>query len=302
MKKRILTTIMALSMFLASTGVSAQTTTKPLTGMCIVMVHGILGFDDTNGLAAGLVKYWGGMDQYLRDQGAKVATPGSSAMASIQNRATQTRDYLNIWMPANGCSKIHFVGHSQGGLVVRYITKNLGYSTKVASVTTVNSLHKGTPIADISLAVIPDFLKPALNLVVTSLAKLIYRDGRPQDVIDMAKSLTVSYLKTFNSATPNASGVKYYSYGSKMAWADPVQHLLMAPLYPITWAGGLFYGVGGDNDGVVPISSQSIGTWKGSPSYSWWVTGLDHLQMTNFEWSGQNYFDVKGLYLNLAPK
>ena len=34
---------------------------KPLDGAYpIVLAHGILGFDDTSGLAGGLVKYWGG--------------------------------------------------------------------------------------------------------------------------------------------------------------------------------------------------------------------------------------------------
>ena len=227
---------LALSLLLFSSSVSANS----LNGMCIGLVHGILGFDDTKGLANGLVKYWGGLDNYLRSQGAKVLTPGSSAMSNIQNRAWETKSQLATWMAANGCTKVHLIGHSQGGLVVRYIAANTGFASKVASVTTINSLHKGAPLADISLAVIPSFLQPSVNLVISTLAKLIYRDGRPQDAIEMAKSLTVNYLKTFNTATPNVSGIKYYSYGSKMAWADPIQHPLMAPTYPITWAGILW--------------------------------------------------------------
>ena len=55
--------ILTLTVFLSVTNLSAQSTTKPLSGMCIALVHGILGFDDTNGLAGGRVKYWGGVDQ-----------------------------------------------------------------------------------------------------------------------------------------------------------------------------------------------------------------------------------------------
>lgn len=299
--KRLMTQTLVLGLvfFLGVSSVNAQTT-KPLQGMCIVLVHGILGFDDTQGLVNGLVKYWGGLDQYLRDQGAKVATPGSSAANSLETRSSQTVTYLNSWMPANGCTKVHLIGHSQGGLVSRYIVKNLGYSSKVATVTTVNSLHKGAPMADIVLGVMPSWLQPFANSALSLLAKLVYRDGRPQDVIAMGKSLTVSYLKTFNTATPNVTGVKYYSNGSQMAWADPIQHPIMALTHPITWAGGLYYGMGGANDGVVPYTSQSWGTWKGSPSAYWYATGIDHLQATNFEWSGQGFFDVQGYYLNIA--
>jgi hypothetical protein len=35
----------------------------------------------------------------------------------------------------------------------------------------------------------------------------------------------------------------------------------MGITYPITWTGGVFNGQGGDNDGVVPLSSQKWGTW-----------------------------------------
>ena len=59
------------------------------------------------------------MDTYLRSQGAKVTTPGSSPLNSIQKRSELTRDALIPWMAANGCTKVHLIGHSQGGLAVR---------------------------------------------------------------------------------------------------------------------------------------------------------------------------------------
>ncbi len=296
-KTKLLVLVLAFLMPALNT-LSAQT--KPLTGMCIVLVHGILGFDDTNGLANGLVKYWGGLDGYLRNQGAKVATPGSSAANSLAVRSSQIKSYMDTWMPANGCSKVHLVGHSQGGLVVRYIVTNLGYASKVASVSTVNSLHKGAPMANIVLAVIPSWLQPFANSALSLLAKLVYRDGRPQDVIAMGQSLTTTYVTSFNTSTPNVSGMKYYSYGSSMAWADLIQHPIMALTHPITWAGGLYYGLGSSNDGVVPLASQKWGTWMGTPSAKWYATGIDHLQATNFEWSGQSYFDVQGWYMKIA--
>ncbi len=283
-------------LFAFSTALHAQS----LSGTCVVLVHGILGFDDTKGLAGGLVKYWGGVDSYLRNQGAKVATPGSSAVNSIQTRAGQIKTFLNTWMPANGCSKVHLIGHSQGGLVSRYLVTNLGYASKVSSVTTVDSLHKGAPMADIVLGAIPSWLKPFANSALSLLARLVYRDGRPQDAIAMGQSLTVAYSKALDAATPMVSGVKYYSYGNKMAFADPIQHPIMALTYPITWAGGLFYGMGSANDGVVPLSSQKYGTYKGEASSKWYATGIDHLQATNFEWSGQGYFDVFGWYLKMV--
>jgi len=302
MKKLGLISVLALTLTVLATGITAG----PLSGQCYVLVHGILGFDDTNGLANGLVKYWGGLDGYLRSQGAKVATPGSSAANSLATRASQVKSFLEGtssnpgWRIANGCAKVHLIGHSQGGLVSRYLVKQLGYASKVASVTSVNTPHRGSPVADVVFAVIPNWLEPFVGIVLDTLARLIYRDGRPQDVLAMGGSLTVSYLNTFNSSTPNVSGLKYFSYGSTMAWADIIQHPIMGILYPATWAGGIAYGQGSANDGIVPSSSQKWGTWKGGPSTYWYATGIDHLQATNFEWGGQFYYDVNGYYLSMA--
>jgi triacylglycerol lipase len=273
---------------------------QSINGQCYALVHGILGFDDRQGLAGGLVKYWGGLDNYLRSQGAKVVTPGSSAANSLPVRASQIRNTLNTWMPANGCTRVHLIGHSQGGLVIRYMVTNLGFANKTASVTSVNSLHRGAPMANIVLGVIPSWLQPFANSALSFMAQLLYRDGRPQDVIAMGQSLTTTYVNSFNNSTPNVSGMKYFSYGSNMAWADIIQHPIMALTHPITWAGGLFYGLGGKNDGVVPATSQRWGTWRGEPNAYWYATGIDHLQATNFQWTGQNFFNVNAWYRSIA--
>jgi len=241
------------------------------------------------------------MDTYLRSQGAKVNTPGSSPLNSIATRSQLTRDVLVPWMAANNCTKVHLIGHSQGGLVVRYMASNtaLGFKSKVATVSTVDAVHKGAPLADIVLGIIPSWLQPFANSALGLFSQLFY-GKKPMDVIAMGKSLAVSTVNSFNAATPNVAGMKYYSYANIMAWADPIQHLLMAPTYPIIWAGGLYYGFGSANDGVVPFESQKWGTYKGTASAKWYATGIDHLQATNLEWSGQNYFDVSGWYLGIA--
>jgi len=295
MKAKLLTLILTLALILPG-----QAFAGPLSGSCIVLVHGILGFDDTQGLANGLVKYWGGLDAYLRSQGALVSTPGSSPLNSIAVRSQEIKSATVTWMAANKCAKVHLVGHSQGGLVVRYMVSNLGFASQTQTVTTIDAVHKGAPLADIVLAVIPGWMQPYVNTALGLLAGLFYPGAYPQDVIAMGKSLAVSTVNSFNASTPNVSGMKYYSYGNSMA-VDVVSHPLMSPTYPITYAGGLYYGLGGSNDGVVPLTSQQWGTWKGGASTFWYIlTGIDHLQATNFEWGGQNYYDVNGWYLSIA--
>ncbi len=273
---------------------------KPLQGSYpIVLSHGILGFDDTKGLLGGAIKYWGGMDQYLRDQGAAVLTPGTNPIQSVSNRALDQKNQINSWIAANGYTKVNIIAHSQGALVSRYMVSSLGMASKVASVTTINGVNRGTPVADIALAVVPTWLQPSVNVVVNVISQIVYGKTR-QDVIAMAASLTVANANALNAANPNNAAVKYFSYGSKITLPDLIQHPLMGITYPITWTGGVFNGQGGDNDGVVPLSSQQWGTWKGGPSYGILTTGIDHLQATNFAGTGQTWYDVQAYYLTMA--
>ncbi|MCE9500055.1 MAG: lipase [Leptospira sp.] len=299
MLKHILAIAITLILAQAVSATGGGTSSTPLSGSYpIVLSHGILGFDDTQGLAGGLIKYWGGMDSYLRSQGVPVLTPGKTAMAGLATRAQQQKDQINTWMAANGYTKVHIIGHSQGGLDSRYMISNLSMATKVSTFTSLNAVHRGTPVADIALAVIPSWLQPSFGVVVNLIGKLIYKSS--QDVITMAKSLTTGSMATFNTNTPNKSGVKYFSYGSKITVPDLIQHPLMGVLYPITWAGGVFNGQGGANDGVVPFTSQKWGTWKGEPSYGILTTGIDHLEATNCANGGSLWYDVNGYFLKMA--
>ncbi len=299
MKKQIQIVIAASVLFAATAimaGGSGASTGPLVNSYPIVLSHGILGWDDAQ--TSPFIKYWGGMDEYLRSQGADVLTPGSTAMQSVPTRASQQKNLINQWMAAYGYTKVHILGHSQGGLVSRYMISNLAMSGKVRSLTTINTPHKGAPLADIALAVIPNWLKPYVGAVVNWFGGLLYTNNN-QDIIAMAKSLTVSAATAFNNSTPNKSTVKYFSYGS-YAYEDFIQHPIMSVVLPITFLGGPFYGLGTYNDGVVPYESQKWGTFKGKPSNYIYATGLDHLQVTNWEYTGQNYFDVQGFYLNMA--
>ncbi len=294
--KFIISSLLAVSFAWAGSGSS----TKPLQGSYpIVLSHGVLGFDDTKGLVGGLIKYWGGMDEHLRSQGAAVLTPGTNPMQSVANRANDQKNQINLWMAANGYSKVHIIAHSQGALVSRYMTSSLGMAPKVSTITSINGVNRGTPVADIALAVIPSWLQPSVNIVINVLSKVIYGKTQ-QDLIAMTSSLTVANVNALNSTNPNMSGVKYYSYGSKVTLPDLIQHPIMGLAYPITWTGGVFNGQGGDNDGVVPLSSQKWGTWKGGPSYGIFTTGVDHIQATNFSYMGETWYNVRQYYLTMA--
>ncbi len=274
---------------------------KPLDGSYpIILSHGLFGWGTDGGTGViGIIDYWGGMPDYLRDQGAVVYAPTKTATQSNEYRAQELKNDINYFMAANGYSKVHVMGHSQGGLDSRYMVSNLGMSSKVRTLTSISSPHRGSPFADIVEGVLPDWLEGSVSAVLGVVTQIIW-GGSQQDALAALGSLSTDGMAVFNSNTPNASGVKYYSYSSHITIPDLIQHPLMGILHPINGAGGLFKGMGFSNDGLVPLSSAKWGTWKGEPNWPWYTTGLDHLQITNTLWSGQAWFDVEGFFLGMA--
>lgn len=303
MKKKYRISICALILALSGSVYASGggSSSKPLQGTHpIVLSHGLFGWGENSNGIISIVNYWGGMDDYLRSQGAVVFAPAKSATNSNEVRAVQLKNSINLFMASGGYTKVHILGHSQGGLDARYMISNLGMSSRVSTMTSLNSPHFGSPIADIVKTVLPNWIEPFVGAIVNVLVKIVYGGANQQDALSALVSLTREGMTAFNSATPNSSGVKYYSYGSYMTITDLIQHPLMGLVHPACGAGGLFQGQGFTNDGLVPLTSQRWGTWKGGPSYPIWVTGVDHLQASNTLNSGKTWFDVEGYFLNMA--
>lgn len=266
----------------------------------IVLSHGMFGWgaNDTNSII-GIMQYWGGLDDYLRSQGVAVYAPGKSALQSNAFRANELKTKVNLFMASGGYTKVHIIGHSQGGLDSRYMVSNLGMASKVSTLTSLSTPHKGSPVADIVLTTIPSWLMPYVSTALNALVGIVW-GGNSNNIKASLQSLTTTNASAFNASAPNASGVKYYSYGSKVTVPDLIQHPMMGLLVPITGVGGVAKGQGLANDGLVPLSSAKWGTWKGSPSYSITTTGLDHLEVSNTLSLGEPWFDVRGFWMSMA--
>ncbi|TGK13966.1 lipase [Leptospira fletcheri] len=292
--------IVSLLVFLVSGSLMASgggSSAKPLSGSYpIVLAHGIFGW----GSNSGIIDYWGGNAAYLQSQGATVITPTVTAMDSSANRAGLLKTAILTALAANNYNgKINIIGHSQGGLDSRYMVSNLGMSGRVASLTTLNTPHYGSPVANVVAAVIPSWALPYVATVLNAIVGVVYGESN-ENAIAGLKLLTTDGLAAFNSVTPNASGVKYFSYGSIITVPDLIQHPAMGLTYPICAIGAPFYGLSIANDGVVPSSSQLWGTWMGGPSYGILTSGVDHLEATNALYTGQTWYDTNGYFLSMA--
>ena len=106
----------------------------------VVLVHGMFGFDSIAG-----VDYWYGIAEDLRKYGADVYTTQVPALDSTIARGEALLPQIASIAAVHG--KVNLIGHSHGGPTARYVARVR--PDLVASVTSVGSPHKGSPVADL---------------------------------------------------------------------------------------------------------------------------------------------------------
>jgi triacylglycerol lipase len=224
----------------------------------IVLAHGLLGFDELR-LAGGLlpgIHYWRGITESLRANGIEVITTSVPPSGSIEERAAKLGQ--DIAAKANGKS-VNIIAHSMGGLDARYMVSRLQPdNVEVLSLTTVASPHRGSSFADFCFEEIGEARVPKLYKAVEGVG---FGTGA-------FMQLTRKYMQEeFNPKTPDAPGVKYFSYGAMMKpslWSVfRISHKIIERLE-------------GPNDGLVSVESSKWGTYKGT------LVDVSHLDLINW--------------------
>lgn len=200
----------------------------------VVLCHGLFGFDEIEVVGA-RAHYFRGIPARLEKSSWQVSLARVPAAASVRERA---RD-LAEWVRSVDAPKVNIVAHSMGGVDARYAVSVLGLADRVASLVTVGSPHRGTPVAD-------------LGQGLASRLGLRFALDRAGVGLDALHDLTVARMQVFNAEVPDAPGV---TYGSVVGVAR--RALRTNPLLVPTW---LYLKTRvGDNDGMVPASSQRWG-------------------------------------------
>ena len=150
MKKLLAVSLLTLGLGLSFSHASQAATTEAQTKHPIVLVPGIFAFD-----SIASIDYWYKIPAALQSQGATVYVPKINAFDSSAKRGEALIAQLdNIRASSAGkISKFNLMGHSQGGITVRYVMNTR--PDLVASVTTMNTPHKGSPLADLVTGVAP---------------------------------------------------------------------------------------------------------------------------------------------------
>lgn len=233
----------------------------------IVLAHGFLGFD-VLALPGVRHEYFRGVRSALESQGYRVYVLRVSPVAGIRRRANQMVEQLAMLHE----ERVNIVAHSMGGLDARYAITRLGASSRVASLITVGTPHRGTPLAD------RGFPFGTLALLRRMLAQV----GAD---LDGLYDITTTRMATFNERVPDVPGVFYASYVGVAEDRAAGVHTLLAPSF--NYLQRRF----GGNDGLIPAASQRWGEVIGEIAVDHWG---------QIGWSRANGFDVIAFYEDIA--
>jgi len=249
----------------------------------ILMVHGVF-FRDWK-----YFNYWGRIPEELTGNGAEIFYGSHSSALTVEMAAQELKARILEILRETGSEKVNIIGHSKGGLDARYAISRLGMDAYVASLTTVNTPHRGTPLPEKLLALAPEKAASAIGRQYGRLFRKLGDDSC--DFLGSVNGLTPQTCEELNKAMPDREGVLYQSVGSKMRAASSA-----GP--PLNAGYAIIKPLGGDNDGLVCTDSMAWGSCLGilTPAGKKGISHGDMIDLTRKNIPG---FDVCEFYVGL---
>lgn len=250
----------------------------------LLLVHGVF-FRDFK-----FFNYWGRIPKELESNGAKVFYGKHSSAASIADSAAELKTRIKEILAETDAEKLNIIAHSKGGLDCRYAIAKLGISDCVASLTTINTPHRGCLFADYLLTHIPTDIKDKVaNTYNTTLRKL--GEANP-DFLAAVNDLTDEHCKRLDAEMPTYEGIYCQSVGSVLTKAAHGK-------FPLNFSYHLVKYFDGENDGLV---SESSFIWGEKyillkPTGS---RGISHGDIIDLNRENIRGFDVREFYVNLV--
>ena len=245
----------------------------------IILVHGIALKDYK------FFKAFGHIEKKLSEEGYICYTSETDGFGTIENNAEQLKQQIFRVMEEHKVDKVNLIAHSKGGLDSVYMIENLGMGKHVASLTTLSTPHKGSPLANFLLK-LPKFCVKILSFWINLIYK-IFKDKKPDSY------QTCIQLKTSENVEEKVlkvdTDIFVQSYSSTMEKSKD-DFIMGIPL--------LYFKLNkiGDSDGMVSKESSKFGEFKGDM-----IDGsISHAEMVDFTLNKAKKEKVYAFYLKLA--
>lgn len=296
---------MVISLFLLNlmlpTAVMARkaTSEKCKTQYPIIFAH---GFSAKEGML-GFFDYFWGVEELIHKEGGLTLTPTVNSMDSTEVKAKSFKAQVEDYLLLTGAEKVNIIGHSHGGVYSRYAITMLGMGHLVASLTTIDSVHRGSSGPDMVLEMCGAINKimgvkdGVTENIAAGIVDIIYEnilgDDSPQSKLNCT-NMSTDYMKNiFNPVVKDIPGIHYQSYAGVIKYISPLN----------SWAILLWPSIGvreGPNDGCVSEYSARWGHYKGKVKGSWWCSGVDHIKIIGQPFGITPGFNAPLFYRNIV--
>jgi triacylglycerol lipase len=193
-------------------------------------------------------------------------------MGPVIERGAALAEQINAIADDYG-GELHLVGHSMGGLDSRYAISTLGVGDVVATLTTISSPHRGSPLADYVLE--DTVFGPSTLEILQNILGSVAPSGDDEATRGAVVDLSEGAAPAFNAANPDDPDVRYISWAglATVGGADnpnagacgesiPTPDSLGFQFVPIA----SIVGKGDEDlahDGLVPVGSAVWGDFRG---------------------------------------
>ena len=250
----------------------------------ILLVHGVF-FRDTR-----LFNYWGRVPNTLKLHGATIYYGQHQSALTVKESARELAARIKLIVERSGCEKVNIIAHSKGGLDCRYAISEFGMAPYVASLTTINTPHRGCIFAEKLLTAVPEKVKSRVaNAYNTTLRML--GDETP-DFLSAVQDLTASACEAFNAKLICPKEIYTQSVGSVLEHPRKGQ-------FPLNLSYRYVKSFDGENDGLVGESSFAFGE-KYTLLRTTGKRGISHGDMIDLNRENIKDFDVRAFYTSLV--
>lgn len=248
----------------------------------LLLVHGV-GFRDFH-----YFNYWGRIPRELKRNGAQVYYGHQEAWGTVEdNGAILQKKILEICRET-GAEKVNIIAHSKGGLDSRYVISGLSMVPYVATLTTINTPHRGSALVEF-LMKLPDGI---YRLVCRMIDRYFGRlgDTKPNAYV-ASRQLSCRNAEEFNRKYRDDPRVYYQSYASLMKHGFSSK-LLCIPYWILKFRDA-------PNDGLVTVESAKWANFRGVVRNRY-LRGISHGDMIDLTREDYRDFKVLEFYVQLV--
>ncbi len=212
----------------------------------ILLVHGIMLKD------IAFIKAFGKIEKILRAEGYDVYTSQIDGLGTTETNAKQLCEEITHILTQTGAKKINLIAHSKGGLDSKRMITDHAMEDRVASLTTLCTPHKGSPIAT-ALLKLPRFIIAIINFWLNFWYR-IFGDKHP-NALEVCRELAlIDHIEESTLGFSDKVYCQSYSSTLKKSKDDFVMGI------PLMFS---HYYEDKPSDGLVSADSSRFGNYRG---------------------------------------